>query len=60
MLLKNRKKEETATWIFRNVGTDLDFVECTRCREETILKDEFPKRCPKCGAKMANVRVAKD
>ena len=59
---RNRMKKQEkpkAKWLVFNVGTDLEFAECSNCGCE-LNKDKYdeydmPQRCYKCGAEIVDV-----
>lgn len=55
------KKQERpkAHWLVFNIGTDLEFAECSNCGAE-LNKDRYdeydmPQWCYKCGAEIVDV-----
>jgi len=64
MMLFNRKKRPTAKWIVYNIGTDLEFAECSNCGCE-LSRDKYdeydmPQWCYKCGAHIEDTEYADD
>lgn len=62
--LKKKRAEEQreGRWMVFNFGSDLEFAECTLCGAEQEPSPPFPwypKKCPKCGARMTEVEWGK-
>ena len=56
---KKQKKPSAAKWLVFNIGTDLEFAECSNCGAE-LGKDKYdeydmPQRCYKCGAQIRDI-----
>jgi len=56
---RKKPEKETAKWMIYNLGTDLEFAECSRCGAE-LGRDKYdeydmPQRCYKCGAQITDV-----
>lgn len=58
-LRRRNAKRPAAFWIVFNIGTDLEFAECSNCRHEitpdTYDPYDMPTRCPECGADIKDV-----
>ncbi len=62
--------EPKAMWIIYNQGDEYEFAECAKCGHEQepsglpgvkgFKQKWYPKRCPKCEAKMAGTITAED
>jgi len=60
MKLFHRKQERAkANWRIFNMGTDLEFAECSNCGHEMTADqyDEYdmPQRCKECGADIVDI-----
>ena len=61
---EKREVKQAARWIIFNMGSGMEFAECSRCGGE-FDKDRFeydeydmPRRCGKCGAIMTDIEFA--